>query len=110
MDGKEFVGCIFKGNSNAFLCKFAITEVGGGAFCPLQKTRNQTRSFAEFASFPLDCEHVRLLWSKHRQLLDVRRKGEVGRLVDVEVLEEEGGHLLDAGHGQVATYAVVRSG
>ena len=37
MDGKEFVGCIFKGNSNAFLCKFAITEVGGGAFCPLQK-------------------------------------------------------------------------
>ena len=64
------------------------------------KTRNQTKSFA---SFPLDCEHVRLLWSKHRQLLDIGRKGEVGRLVDVEVLEEEGGHLLEAEHGRVAT-------
>ena len=110
MDAKEFVGCIFKGNSNAFLCKFATTEVGGGAFCPLQKTRNQIRSFVEFVSFPLDFEHVRLLWSKHRQLLDIRRKGEVGRLVDVEVLEEEFSHLLDAGYGQVATNAVVRSG
>ena len=92
MDGKEFVGCIFKGNSNAFLCKFAITEVGGGAFCPLQKTRNQTRSFA---SFPLDFEHVRLLWSKHRQLLDIWRKGEVGRLVDVKVLDRIKHEYLD---------------
>ena len=36
-------------------------------------------------------------------LLDIWRKGEVVRLVDVEVLEEEGGHLLEAEHGRVAT-------
>ena len=40
---------------------------------------------------------------RHWQLLEIWRKGEVVRLVDVEVLEEEGGHLLEAEHGRVAT-------
>ena len=38
------------------------------------------------------------------QLLDIWRKGEIVPLIDVEVLEEEGGHLLGgAEHGRVAT-------
>ena len=40
---------------------------------------------------------------RHWQLLDIWRKGEVVRLFDVKVHEEEGSHLLEAEHGRVAT-------
>ena len=48
---KEFLECLFKGNLNAFLCKFLRTEVGRGAFCDLQNLET-TKSFEEFILFP----------------------------------------------------------
>ena len=46
--------------------------------------------------FCSDCEHVRLLWPKHGQLLDVRRKCQVRRwLLQDKVLKEEAGDALE---------------
>ena len=73
------------------------------------KKSNKFQSFVYILLFCSDCEHVRMLWSQHRQLFDIGGKYQVLRFLDDKVLKKESCHLPDAGHGHVATDAIVRS-
>ena len=75
------------------------TEVGVRAFGALHGYFQLNLKLCVIFLFCSDCEHVRLLWPKHRQLFDVRRKCKVSWLLQDKVLKEEASHLPDAGHG-----------
>ena len=49
-----------------------------------------------------------MFWSQHRQLFDIGGKYQVLRFLEDKVLKKESCHLPDAGHGHVATDAIVR--
>ena len=48
-----------------------------------------------------------MFWAEYWDLLDVWRTG--GRARHEELLQDEGGHLADAGHREVTPYTVVRA-